>query len=365
MARVWDLFCRVIDNFGDIGVCWRLACDLAERGEAVRLWTDDPSALRWMAPQGCKGVQVLPWSSAETGFDCADVVIEAFGCDPPQAVVQRMAGRAKPPLWINLEYLSAQSFAVQNHGMRSPQLSGAGKGLSKCFFYPGFVAGTGGLIRERDLRDRQRAFDAVAWRAAQGIVAQAGERCVSLFCYAGAALPELLDALARQPTLLLAAPGAATEQLRELLGPTLRRGPLRGVALPWLTQRDFDHLLWSCDINFVRGEDSWVRAQWAGQPFVWQPYVQSDGAHHAKLHAFLDLYLVGADASLARDVRALWARWNRLPGAQSAAPNAPIALPEFDAWQDHQRRWLDALSAQADLTSQLMTHVSSFVNDTR
>ena len=359
MARVWDLFCRVIDNFGDIGVCWRLACDLAQRGETVRLFTDDVSALRWMAPQGCEGVQVLPWSSSENRSDCGDVVIEAFGCDLPQAFVRGMADRAKAPLWINLLYLSAQPFAAQHHGMRSPQLSGVGQGLTKWFFHPGFVSGTGGLIREPDLHERQRDFDARAWRAAQGIVADAGERCVSLFCYASASLPELLDTLARQPTLLLATPGAATEQLHELLGPTLRRGPLRGVALPWLSQREFDHLLWSCDINFVRGEDSWVRAQWASQPFVWQPYVQSACAHHAKLHAFLDLYLVGANAELARDVRAVWARWNQLPGAQSAAPNSPIAWPDFDAWQEHQRRWRDALIAQADLTSQLL----SFVDD--
>ncbi len=58
----WDLFCRVIDNFGDIGVCWRLAADLGARGESVRLWVDDASALAWMAPQGSAGVEVLRWT---------------------------------------------------------------------------------------------------------------------------------------------------------------------------------------------------------------------------------------------------------------------------------------------------------------
>jgi len=56
----WDLFCRVVDNFGDIGVCWRLAADLATRGDAVRLWCDDASALAWMAPDGAPGVDGLP-----------------------------------------------------------------------------------------------------------------------------------------------------------------------------------------------------------------------------------------------------------------------------------------------------------------
>ena len=361
MARVWDLFCRVIDNFGDIGVCWRLARDLAKRGEAVRLWTDDASALSWMAPKGCEGVQVLPWSLSETPTDCGDVVIEAFGCDPPEAFVRRMANRDVAPLWINLEYLSAQPFAAQNHAMRSPQLSGAGMGLTKWFFHPGFAAGTAGLIREPDLQTRQLAFDALAWRASQGLTALAGERSVSLFCYANAALPELFDALALQPTLLLATPGAATEQLCQLLGPTLRRGCVRGIALPWLSQLDFDHLLWSCDINFVRGEDSWVRAQWASRPFVWQPYVQSDSAHHAKLHAFLDLYLAAASPALGRHVRALWACWNKLPNARTAQANAPIAFPDFAQWQGHQRGWRQTLSEQADLTTQLL----GFARDTR
>ena len=57
-ARSWDIFCQVIDNFGDIGVCWRLAADLAARGHQVRLWVDDASALHWMAPQGAAGVEV-------------------------------------------------------------------------------------------------------------------------------------------------------------------------------------------------------------------------------------------------------------------------------------------------------------------
>lgn len=357
MARVWDLFCRVIDNFGDIGVCWRLASDLADRGESVRLWSDDMSALAWMAPEGHAGVQVLPWSAAQSQPDCGDVVIEGFACVPPQTFVRTMARRAVAPVWINLEYLTAQPFAARNHGLASPQLSGPGAGLVKWFFHPGFAPATGGLIRESNLDARRRSFDSHAWRTARGLAALPEERRVSLFCYPGAALPELLHALSGQPTVLLAAPGAATDSMHQLLGPTLHRGALRGVALPRLSQIDFDHLLWSCDLNFVRGEDSWVRAQWCDRPFVWQPYVQSDAAHHAKLHAFLDLYLAGAAPPLARDVRALWAAWNRLPLAAGVTRQAPIELPDMVQWRVHQRRWCDALGAQVDLATQLLGFV--------
>ena len=264
----WDVFCRVVDNFGDIGVCWRLAADLASRGETLRLWVDDATALGWMAPSGAAGVTVVPWRDPAPAHEPGDVVIEAFGCDPPASFVARMAARNAPPVWINLEYLSGETNVERNHRLRSPQLSGPGEGLTKWFFYPGFTPRTGGLLRERDLLQRQRAFDGSAWLRARGVEQRADEIAVSLFCYDNPALPALLDALSQRPTLLLVTPGLATQQVREALGPTLQHAGLRAVTLPLLTQTDYDHLLWACDLNFVRGEDSFVRAQWAGRPFV-------------------------------------------------------------------------------------------------
>src|SRR5688572_29546076 len=106
----WDVFCRVIDNFGDIGVCWRLAADLAGRGESVRLWVDDAAALRWMAPGGAHGVDLVAWTDDTPALEPGDVVVEAFGCDPHPAFVARMAVRQPAPVWINLEYLSAEDY---------------------------------------------------------------------------------------------------------------------------------------------------------------------------------------------------------------------------------------------------------------
>ena len=343
----WDLFCRVIDNFGDIGVCWRLAADLAARGEQVRLWVDDASALGWMAPAGAPRVRVLAWPSDDAVIDPGEVVIEAFGCELPEAFVGCMARKARAPVWINLEYLSAEEFAERAHRLPSPQASGAGAGLTKRFFYPGFTLRTGGLIREADLLARQRAFDAPAWLAAQGASPAGGERVVSLFCYEPAALPALIELLARRPTLLLATAGAATRQIVELLGPGLRRGVLRALALPALSQRDYDHLLWASGLNFVRGEDSFVRAQWAGQPFVWQIYPQHDAVHHAKLEAFLARFLAGADDDFGVALRRFWQAWNDDGGA---LPDLPPERP----WAAQCQRWRASLWAQPDLTTQLL-----------
>lgn len=343
----WDLFCRVIDNFGDIGVCWRLAADLGARGQAVRLWIDDTSALAWMAPAGAPGVEVLPWTADTPVPDPGDVVVEAFGCNPPPAFVARMARLERPPLWINLEYLSAETYVRRSHGLRSPQLSGPGLGLDKWFFYPGFEAGTGGLIREPGLIDAQRRFDRHAWLRARGIDPRPGERLTSLFCYASAPVDALLRALAATPTLLLITPGTAAQAMQAALARQPAAATLRCIALPWLTQPDYDRLLWTCELNFVRGEDSFVRAQWAGAPFVWQIYPQHDAAHATKLEAFLALMLQGADTGLDTALRSLWRAWNGVRGG-------PLALPEPAPWKAQALAWRERLLTHADLVSQLL-----------
>ncbi len=354
--RTWNLFCRVIDNHGDLGVCWRLAADLAARGEQVRLWVDEPSALDWMAPDGADGVTVHVFDAAGHGDEVpGDVVIEAFGCELPQAFVRRMATASHPPVWINLEYLSAETYVERSHRLPSPQLSGPGAGLDKWFFYPGFGAGTGGLLREPGLLELRRGFDAKAWLVAHGVPirepADGPERIVSLFCYAQPALAGALAQFAAEPTLLLATPGHAASQLLAQIGPTLRRGALRVHLLPRLAQTDYDRLLWACDLNFVRGEDSFVRAQWAGAPFVWQAYPQRDGAHAMKLVAFLDRFLDEAAPAFAARLRALHAAWNGLT-------TSPWTMPAAAIWRAHCLAWREKLLAQADLTTQLIGFVA-------
>jgi uncharacterized repeat protein (TIGR03837 family) len=340
--RQWDLFCRVIDNHGDLGVCWRLAADLASRGATVRLWADDTSALAWMAPGGAPGLQVVSWTDPAPDVEPGDVVVEAFGCDPPPAFVARMASRPRPPVWVNLEYLSAEPYVERSHGLASPQANG----LGKWFFYPGFSARTGGLLREPGLLAARRAFDRQGWLAARRIERQAHERVVSLFCYENPALPALLDALADAPTLLLATPGHAQRQLRSLAP----RPSVRVVELPWLPQPEYDRLLWSADLNFVRGEDSLVRAVWAGSPFVWQIYPQHDGAHAPKLEALLDAFCPGVEPTLAASVRRLWRVWNGLSPGE-------LALPPLQPWASATSAWRDQLATQDDLCTQLMRFV--------
>jgi uncharacterized repeat protein (TIGR03837 family) len=350
----WDLYCRVIDNHGDIGVGWRLAADLARRGESVRLAVDDASALAWMAPAGVERVTVVGWNDGPSA--APDVVVELFGAGRPPGS-WRIGSAA--PLLVNVDHLTAEPYAERAHGLPSP-LRRAGEPPSTSWFYfPGFTRESGGLLREPGRLERRREFGrGDAWLASLGIAPIDGERRVSLFCYRNDALGELLDALSTTPTLLLATAGAATEQVTSLLGPSLRRGRLRVRPLPLLSQDDFDRLLWSSDLNLVRGEDSLVRAIWAGAPFLWQLYVQDDGAHNAKLAAFLDLYFAGADPVLESAARAAFERWNGKGDARSVEQIASSGSLE-QAWTAHALARRDTVAGQPDLVSRLIAFVEA------
>ena len=358
----WDLFCNVIDNYGDAGVCWRLARGLALAGESVRLWTDAPDVQRWMAPEGCTGVSLVDWTD-EAAVDAAaaghapDVLVEAFGCEPAPALVHAFAQRARSArhtaAWINLEYLSAEPYVERLHTLPSPVFKGPGEGLVKHFFYPGFTPRTGGLLREPGLAGRQAVFDRRTWLEALG-VAWKGEWVVSLFCYEPRGLPELLAQWVSgdTPILLLVTFGRAAAAVRAALsgmdgvthaGSRSGIGMLSIVFLPLLTQIGFDELLWSSDFNFVRGEDSLVRAIWAGKPFAWQIYPQDDDAHHVKLDALLDA--IDAPASL----RQFHAAWNATTDAPPRWPDAAT----HGTWKAALRSAQVRLAAQDDLVTQL------------
>jgi len=360
----WDIFCRVIDNLGDTGVCWRLCADLAARGEDVRLWIDLPDDLDWMAPGALQGrwpgVQVIRWTDPlpaglVDALPPADVWIEAFGCDPApeciETLARRLAAGATPPVWLNLEYMSAEAYVERCHRLPSPMMSGPLKGLTKWFFYPGFTPATGGLLREPGLPARQAAFDAGRWLSSRRLPAgDAGRHRISLFCYEPRPLRDLLAGAgtASHPVDWLVAAGRTADAVATVWPADAPRPPhARLHTLPHLTQFDFDHLLWSCDLNFVRGEDSLVRALWAGKPFVWHIYPQHDNAHHAKLDAFLDW--LDAPPSL----RAFHHWWNDIATGHPGWPGWDVVA----TWRACAQAARARLLAQPDLVRQLLEFV--------
>jgi uncharacterized repeat protein (TIGR03837 family) len=360
-----DLFCRVIDNFGDIGVCWRLArCLARDHGWHVRLWVDAPEALTRIKPHGSAeaGIEIRPWTDDNATCVPGACVIEAFACDLPPAFVTAMAAQHPPPCWVNLEYLTAEAWVEGCHGLPSPD---AASGLTKYFFFPGFTARTGGLLRERDLpaqRDAWLADTAARERdlARLGMTVDGGALQVSLFGYESPSIATLIEALAAHahPVQLWVPEGRSLCVAAAALGRSLRagdvaqHGALALHALAFMDQDDYDRLLWQCDLNIVRGEDSFVRAQWAARPLLWHIYPQDEDAHLTKLDAFLDRHAEGLPAALATRLRALHHGWN----SETAVPanDWQALFGDLPRLASHARQRAATLAAQNDLATQLV-----------
>ena len=359
-ALSFDIFCEVIDNYGDIGVCWRLARQLKHMSaqHQVRLWVDDLESFARIEPtvnpvaavQSVAGVDIVHWTQEAARLAPAKVVIEAFGCDLPARFVEDM--RARDSIWINLEYLSAENWVEDCHARPSIQSNG----LRKAFFFPGFTDATGGLLREPGLlvqrdawlaqpRQRHELLQSIGLPLPEIEKLEGGARQVFLFCYSSAPVAALLESLRREsrPSVVLVASGVA---------PTLTAQSNDHVhvhACPFVDQDGFDRLLWSSDMNFVRGEDSLVRALWAAKPLIWQPYPQEEQLHIAKLQAWLDI------SPLDPGIGDLMLAWNT---GRAADFNERFerALRDSDwvRWQKQSHDWAQALGRQRDLAQSLV-----------
>lgn len=319
----WDIFCKIVDNFGDIGVCWRMARQLeAEHGLQICLWIDDLLVAKQLIPaldltqktQVIQNITIAAWHADTVFHTPAKVVIEAFSCELPPAYLATVHADT---VWVNLEYLSAEHWVEDFHAGNSKR----GK-LTRHFFFPGFTSSTGGLLRERDIvtnnqelannKETQEQF-------LQSLGLKNHSRLkVSLFCYPHAPVEQLLDAMANsnQPIDCYVPASSILPKVADYFGKNavttgevLTNKNLHLHVLPFLSQTDYDKLLATCDINFVRGEDSWIRAIWAGKPFIWQPYFQSENTHIIKLNAFLDLFYSGCDEAAKKSTREAHAAW--------------------------------------------------------
>jgi len=377
-----DIFCRVIDNFGDIGVTWRLVRQLHHEHEwRIRLWVDNLSSFQGLEPrvsmaatQNIDGIDIIHWPHA-TDFTPAPIVIATFSCDLPDPYIENMRAQHNHPtarpesLWINLEYLSAEGWVEGCHGLPSLRADG----LSSHFFFPGFTQHTGGLLRESALITQRDIWqtDRVAQRAfleklglSQAAVAalfpamrnKPAARLVNLFCYDNApvaALIRVLRADARQTVLLI--PEGIHPQYS-----SGQQGQLFIERVPFLPQTEYDKVLWSADLNFVRGEDSIVRGLWAGKPLIWQIYPQTESTHLVKLRAWL------AQTGFPEDVCKVMLHWNPESAQIDSVATGDSAefghalqrqlKPEnFHVWQQHAHRFCTRQTAQTDLACTLTT----------
>ena len=371
----WDIFCSVIDNYGDIGVSWRLAKILRhDFQQNVRLFVDDLHALHALVPEtdpvlnqqviGQIEVQHLTPNLRSLSTRPGDVVIEAFGCTLPSDYVEQM--KTSKPIWINLEYFSAEPWVQDFHGLPSKQANG----LDKTFFFPSVLANTGGLMREADLLHRRAAFsqsEQGQWLKALGLAEpMINSFKISLFAYENNALANLFESCSHSPQpieiylpqgrLLTSAENYFKQALK--VGDHVTQGQFRLHILPFLPQAEYDKLLWLCDLNFVRGEESLVRAQWAGKPFIWHIYPTEDQAHWDKLNAFFDVYSHSLNTSAKNALIAFNQAWNH---QQLNATNWQTLFGQYPSLQQHAENWIQTLENLGELSSNLVKFVKSKV----
>ncbi len=377
MKARWDIFCSVVDNYGDIGVTWRLARQLvAEHRCDVRLWVDDLRAFERMCPeievqldqQWQEGVEVRHWPVEWKGAVAADVVIAAFACQLPPDYMEAMVTCERVPLWMNLDYLSAEDWVVGCHRLPSVKF----KGVQKYFFFPGFRPGTGGLLRETGLLERRRAFQQDRGAQRQflqtlGVFPAEDAQLISLFAYENAGLARWLDVLSTSghATHLLVPEGRILGDVERWLGveglvagDVHLRDCLTVQVLAFVRQEQYDRLLWSCDFNAVRGEDSFVRAQWAGRPLLWHIYRQDEDIHLDKLDAFLALYTAALSPAASAALVTLWQAWNADGDMAQAWKVLQEHWPEVNR---HAENWCLEQALQADLATALVQFYESWI----
>ncbi|BCM24834.1 hypothetical protein ZMTM_10930 [Methyloradius palustris] len=368
-----DIFCRIIDNYGDIGVCWRLAKQLAKEYDlTIRLFVDDLTTAKHLIPsldtskirQTVMQVEIVHWQAQFPSAIPADIVIEAFACELPDSYLQAMT--EKQPVWLNLEYLSAESWVDGFHAQISkhPTLP-----LTKHFFFPGFSENTGGLLQENALIKERQSFQDSAeaqaqfWQKPQipdAIEPKDKLLKVSLFAYPEAPVTDLLESFtnASRPTLCLLPGNGLINVIEQYFDWSVSEnsritvGNLTLQHVPFLSQTEYDQLLWACDLNFVRGEDSWIRAIWAAKPMIWQPYQQTEQAHLPKLNAFLDLYTHGLPGESKQVVERFHQAWS----------SGHLATNDWQQISDHlpaiakqSKKFSDLLAQQTDLASRLVS----------
>jgi uncharacterized repeat protein (TIGR03837 family) len=293
-------------------------------------------------------------------------VIEALACRLPETYLEKMAAMAVKPIWINLEYLSAEDWVRDCHGLASPHPR---LPLTQTFFIPGFGPGTGGLLgsprqHEELAAWRQQADARERFFAELGIEAISKQTlAISLFAYDNPAIPGLLDALAAytRPVMLIVPEGKASGRVASWLDTSgiepvqpWSRGQLAIHPIPFLDHARYDRLLWACELNCVRGEDSFMQAQWAARPLIWQPYVQEDGAHWKKLRAFESLYLQDLEPDTARVLTEAWRVWNAGEAARGIWREYLDKLPELGA---RARRWEARIETWPNLANELVKFV--------
>ncbi len=304
-----DIFCEIIDNFGDIGVVYRVSKELKKIFQNVRIiivlnrleeFKAINKRVKDVDYQEIDGLIYITEKYLEDNIDSfgtADIFIEAFGCNVFEGYIKKAKESSK--LWINLEYLSGEKWIEDFHLQESLIDS---KTLKKIFYMPGFSEKSGGVIIDSSFLERKE----YGAENREKVLEKYFPNCDfnnklvgTIFSYERN-FENLLDVLkdyGKETFLILM--GEKThksfseilqKKLTENFGKIVKYDKITMLYADFLSQEEYEEVISAVDFNFTRGEDSFVRGILLGKPFMWHIYLQEEKAHMDKIKAFTERF---------------------------------------------------------------------------
>ena len=377
-----SILCKVVDNFGDIGVVYRLAKQLKKINpkNTINLIVDNLESFNKICSavqcglemQEVEGLVVYDWNAADfchNAFSRNDgepmpVILECFQCGRPDWM-ERILFEEKLQRTVHIimiDYLTAEKYAEDFHCLKS--LTRSAK-VQKVNFMPGFTEKTGGLVIDADWQKVPE------WKENDPVLVFTYERDWTSF------IQGWLSAASRWGDLpepsykskLLLAQGRGKESFLAAVRNVVESSQRECIEnsfieeLPYLNQSEWDRVMKSCSALVIRGEESMSRACLSGIPFIWHAYPQSDEYQLVKVKALLERMKPHFDEADFEIVEKVWLEINSSDECIASRGAEQLSNSYYDffasvprlvsGFQDFAR----SLRKNGDLAYNLMTYI--------
>lgn len=324
-----DIFCEIIDNYGDIGVVYRFAKEMKRVYKDIEVRVilnrvDELLKINKKAVdidfQEIDGITYIKEKELKKGlkkYGVSDIIVEAFGCEIFEEYIK--LAKEKSKLWINLEYLSGEKW-IEDFHLQTSLIDSVT--LKKIFYMPGFSKNSGGIIIDEDFLKRkengEKNREEILNKFFKDIDFK-NKKVGSIFSYEKNFENLLEELRGREEEFVLLLMGEKThESFDKLLekkhiesfGNLIKYDKITLKKVEFLSQEEYEEVISVCDFNFTRGEDSIVRAILLGKPFLWHIYLQEEKAHMDKLNAFIDRFSESVEISV--EERKIFDRYTNL-----------------------------------------------------
>lgn len=300
------ILCKVVDNFGDIGVVYRLARAIEDVKSKfnditdlkIRIVVDNLKSFSMLVPQikpeldyqMYNGWEIFQWENNQLCFDefsknPPQIILECFQCGRPQWLDELLFVKKVPNVVniIMIDYLTGEDYAEDFHCLQSLTRSAR---VKKVNFMPGFTKKTGGLILDKAFVDSLEKAQKIKSNEENNKFLE-----LVFFSYQKDLVPvikafEEYEKKSEKKVNVRLAKGAGFESFIDSWEKSDKN--IHIEELDFIPQEEWDFLLCKTPLLFIRGEDSLARACLSGNPFVWHAYPQSEDYHLVKVQGLLN-----------------------------------------------------------------------------